>query len=355
MSSSWSARSLGSVVGRRRRGLEIVLGQVTEQSPRKVERLGFVARRQVGDAADRRVGGRAAQSFGVNILVGHGLHDIRAGDEHVARALDHDDVVGHRRRVHRAAGARTEDDRDLGNDAGRQHVAQEDVGIAAKRHHALLDPGATGIVETDDRRADLHRQVHDLADLAGVGLRQGAAEDREVLREDEDQPAVDGAVAGDHAIAEIVLAVRIGRRGAVRDERVELDERSGSSSSSRRSRAVSLPISCCRSIRSAPATEQRFRAHLAKAGDPLVVRRHDALLDSSETRLCARTAAHRAPPNHDSRPGRAGRPQTIHRIGEQLPIRVDKSGGCTRRRWSRMGARSPRGERWMMPIDEGSR
>ena len=57
--------------------------------PREVERLGFVARRQVRDAAAGRVGGRAAESLGVDILVGDGLHDVRAGHEHVARALDH--------------------------------------------------------------------------------------------------------------------------------------------------------------------------------------------------------------------------------------------------------------------------
>src|SRR2546429_2430888 len=42
---------------------------------------------------------------------------------------------------------------------------------------SLLDPGSPRVVEPDDRRARLHRQVHDLADLARVGLGERAAED----------------------------------------------------------------------------------------------------------------------------------------------------------------------------------
>ena len=57
------------------------------------------------------------------------------------------------------------------------------------------------IVEADHRRADLHRRVHDLADLLRVPLGQRAAEHGEVLGEDIDQPAVDRARAGDHAVA----------------------------------------------------------------------------------------------------------------------------------------------------------
>ena len=191
---------IGRVDDRGRR--EIVLRQVREERPRRIERTRFVGGRDVRDAAARRVRLGAAEELAVDILMRHGLHDIRSGDEHVARALDHDREVGDRRRVDRAAGARTQDDGDLGHDAGRHDVAQEDVGIAAERDDAFLDPRAARIVEPDDRRADLHRQIHDLADLLGVGLRQRSTEHREVLAEDEDRPAVDRAVAGDDAVAE---------------------------------------------------------------------------------------------------------------------------------------------------------
>ena len=62
-------------------------------------------------------------------------------------------------------------------------------------------------------RADPHGLVHDLADLLGMGLSQGAADHREILAEDEDLPAVDGAVAGDHPVAGIAALAPRARRG----------------------------------------------------------------------------------------------------------------------------------------------
>src|SRR6185503_9295650 len=78
---------------------------------------------------------------------------------------------------------------------------QEDLGVPAERLDALLDPGPAGVVEPDDGRAVLERQVHHVRDLLRVLFREGAAEDGEVLREDEDDAAVDRAVAGHHAVA----------------------------------------------------------------------------------------------------------------------------------------------------------
>ena len=84
-------------------------------------------------------------------------------------------------RVHRAAGARAEDHRDLRDHAGRQHVAVEDPAVAGEADHALLDAGAGAVVEADDRRTDLEGEVHQLVDLLGEHLAERAAEDREVL------------------------------------------------------------------------------------------------------------------------------------------------------------------------------
>ena len=173
------------------------------------------------------MGGGAAEVLLGHLLVGDGADDLRAGDEHVARLLDHQDEVGDRRRVHRAAGARPHDGGDLRHHAGGERVAQEDVGVAAERRHPLLDAGAAGVVEADDRRPVVHRQVHQLADLGGVGLRQRAAEDGEVLGEDVDQPAVDGAVAADHAVAGDAALGHPEVGAAVGDQRIDLDERAG--------------------------------------------------------------------------------------------------------------------------------
>ena len=84
---------------------------------------------------------------------------------------------------------------------GGVHVAAEDLAVEPERDHALLDPGAGALVDADDRAAGLDREVHDLDDLLAVDLAQRAAEDREVLGEHADLAAVDGAVAGDDAVA----------------------------------------------------------------------------------------------------------------------------------------------------------
>ena len=98
--------------------------------------------------------------------------------------------------------------RDLGDHAAGAHVAEEDVGVAAQADHALLDAGAAGVVDADERAAHLHREVHDLDDLLGEDLAQAAAEDGEVLAEEEDLAAVDRAVAGDDAVAQGRLSSR---------------------------------------------------------------------------------------------------------------------------------------------------
>ncbi len=163
----------------------------------------------------------------IDVLVGDGLHHVGAGHEHVAGALDHQREVGDRRRVDRTARAGAHDQRDLRDDAAGHGVAQEDVGIATEGDHALLDARAAAVIEADDRGPDLHGQVHDLADLLGMRLRERAAEDGEILAEDEDEPAVDLAVAGDHAIAEVPLLLEAEVARAMGHEGVELHEAVG--------------------------------------------------------------------------------------------------------------------------------
>src|SRR6266850_1998453 len=123
-----------------------------------------------------------------------------------------------------AAGARPHDRGDLRDDAGGQGVAQEDVGVAAQRHDPLLDARPAGVVQADDRCPDLHGQVHDLADLGGVGLAERTAEYREVLGEHEHRPAVHGAVPGDDTVSRDELLVHAEVVAAVDDEAVELLE-----------------------------------------------------------------------------------------------------------------------------------
>ena len=66
-----------------------------------------------------------------------------------------------------------------------------------------------------------------LRDLLRVRLGERAAEDGEVLAEDEDQAAVHRAVAGDHAVAGDALLGHAEIDAAVLDEHVGLFERAG--------------------------------------------------------------------------------------------------------------------------------
>ena len=53
-------------------------GSWREQAPDGVEGLRLVVGGEVRDAALRRVDDRAAELLGIDLLVGDGLHDVRA-------------------------------------------------------------------------------------------------------------------------------------------------------------------------------------------------------------------------------------------------------------------------------------
>jgi len=146
--------------------------------------------------------------------VGHGAADLLAGDVFPRHGLDdggpryvhdphlihHEDEVGEGRAIYRPPGTGAGNDGDLRHHARGQHVAEEDVAVPRKGVHGLLDAGSAGIVDADDGSAVFHRQVHDLADLAGVHLPQRPPHDGEVLAVDVDDPAIDGAVSRHHAV-----------------------------------------------------------------------------------------------------------------------------------------------------------
>ena len=289
------------------------------------------------DPALRRVGHGTAEEFRIDFLVGHGLHDVRTGDEHVARVLDHDGEVGHRRRVDGAAGARSHDDGDLGHDPGREDVAQEDVGVATERRDAFLDPRATGIVETDDRRTDLHGQVHDLADLLGVRLRQRSTEDREVLAEDEHEPTVDRPVSGDDAVAQDMLLGHPEFGGAVGDERIEFDERPWVEQEVQSFARRQLPPGVLSFDTDRATAQQCLGPHALEPVEPLFIRRHgqpDLHVSLRKDRR-HHSHAHRRRSWDERTDQTALRPSAttlafVHRFGEQLSKRVDNRGARKR-------------------------
>ena len=93
------------------------------------------------------------------------------------------------------------------HDAGGHDVAHEELAVRGQRPHAFLDARAAGVEQADHGDAAFHRQLHDPADLLRLDLREGAAEDREVLGVQRHPAAVDLGEAGHHAVARVALLV----------------------------------------------------------------------------------------------------------------------------------------------------
>ena len=172
----------------------------------------------MGDARLGVVRHRPAQLLEPDLLAGDRLDHVGAGDEHVRGLLDHEDEVGDRRRVHRAARARAHDQADLGDHARAADVAHEHVAVGAERDDALLDARAAGVVDADHRAADLGGEVHDLAHLLAHHLAERAAEHGEVLAEHAHGAPVDRAVPGHDRVAPgpVASACRSRRCGGAR-------------------------------------------------------------------------------------------------------------------------------------------
>jgi hypothetical protein len=170
------------------------------------------------------VGVRAAEFLHRDVLTGDRLDHIGTGDEHLAGLVDHDDEVGQRGGVHVTTRGGAHDQRDLRDHARGQDVVAEDPAVEAQRDDTLLDAGAGAVVDADQRAPGLDRQLLHLDDLLAVHLAEAAAEHRGVLAEDADLAAVDGAVAGHHAVTERPLVRQAEVGAAVPGEGVQLHE-----------------------------------------------------------------------------------------------------------------------------------
>ncbi len=208
-----------------RRVLLTVLGEVAHQLADAAEAVHVVAAGEVAHAALGGVRAGPAQIIRRYLLLRDRLHHVRPGHEHVAGVLHHEGEVGDGRAVDRPPGARPHDRRNLGDDARGLRVQLKDVRVPPEALDALLDARAAGVVEADHGRPVFERLLHHLHDLVGVGSAQWPAVDGEVLAEDVDEPAVDGAVAGDHPVAGRTVLVEPEVSFLVADERAELLER----------------------------------------------------------------------------------------------------------------------------------
>ncbi len=207
-----------------RRLLAVARRKICEQLAHLSERLILGIRDEMRDATSLVVHVRAAELFEGHLLAGGHLDDVRPGDEHVSDLAHHEDEVGHRRRVHGAARARTDDQRELRDDTACLDVAVENLRVPRQRDDSLLDARTTGVVDADARAPGAQREIHDLGDLLGEHLAERASEHRRVVAEHEHlasadrSPARDDPVAADPAVAHVEVC------RAMEREHVELGE-----------------------------------------------------------------------------------------------------------------------------------
>ena len=123
--------------GAARRVVQIVERKKAQQFANHGQAFGVVARDEMGDAAGGVVGHGAAQVLLGYVLVRHRLDYVRAGDEHVRRVARHENKIGDRRRIDRAARAGPHDRADLRDHAAGQRVAQKNIGVARERRSRL--------------------------------------------------------------------------------------------------------------------------------------------------------------------------------------------------------------------------
>ena len=165
-----------------------------------------------------------AQFFGRDHLIGHRFDHIGPRDEHIRAVFDHQNEIGHRGGINRAAGARTHDQADLRHHARSQNIALEHFGISCERGNPLLDTRSARIVYANHRRAILQRHIHDFTNFLGMRLRERAPEHGEVLRENINHSAINRAPTGDHTIAGRALFFHTKISAAMRNKHVKLFE-----------------------------------------------------------------------------------------------------------------------------------
>ena len=161
-------------------------------------------------------------------LVGHRLHHVGAGDEHVGAVLHHEDEVGHRRRIDGAAGAGAHDRarsaarrprpaRCAGRPRHSRRARRRPPGCARRRESLRPTTGAPTFIAWS-----MTLQI-----FSACASRERAAEHGEILAEGEDQAAVHRAVAGDDAVARDLLLGHAEIVRAVLDEHVPFLEGAG--------------------------------------------------------------------------------------------------------------------------------
>ena len=150
---------------------------------------------------------RAAELLLGHVLARDRLREVRPGERHRAAALHHRHEVGEPGDVGRAGCARAHERGHLRHDAAHHDLLAEQVaGAGEQRAGRLLDARAGRVEQPDHRDALGERELAQSGDLQLAGHAHRARHHGEVVGGHRHQPAVDLAVAGDHAVRRRLLA-----------------------------------------------------------------------------------------------------------------------------------------------------
>ena len=239
---------------RRRRRALLAPVQPGHDAAADPDRVEFVDGEVVGQTRSAGVHLGAAERLVVGLLAGGHLHQRRAGQEHLRAFLDHHDVVGHAGDVGAAGGGVAEHQRD-GRDARRRQPGQVAEHLPAGDEDLLLgrQVGAAGLDQRDHRQPVLQRDLVGPQHLLQRPRVAGAALDGRVVGDDQALDALDRRRCRSPRWRRPWKSVPQAASG-----HSSRNGESGSSSSSMRSRAVSLPRSWWRSTYFGAAAGQRL-------------------------------------------------------------------------------------------------
>ena len=142
----------------------------------------------------------AAEFLHRDLFAEYGFDYFGAGDKHFRNVFDHEYEVGQRGRINGAAGAGTQDHRNLRDHAAGQRIAEENLPIAGQRVDPFLNTRSAGVVDSDQRNAHVQGIVHDFGDLTCMHEAERTAGNRKVLCEYGDRLAADHSGADNHAV-----------------------------------------------------------------------------------------------------------------------------------------------------------
>ena len=139
-----------------------------------------------------------AEALHVHVFAGDAAHHVGTGHEDAA-LVGEDHQVGQRGPVGGTAGGGAEHHRDLRNLARRVGHGREHHADSVQALDALEDPGAAGVPQAQDRRAELDRVIVSGDDRLASGDAHGAALHPRVAGERHGWHVADAASAGQDA------------------------------------------------------------------------------------------------------------------------------------------------------------